>query len=330
MHMDSKAADTSGPAPLPTIEDVQERVATEIAIRAVTKAESVDGVKVGVVFTLSTHSELDFLQQIAECIQHRLVLKQYLFIVSTGEPAPPGSLTPLVICGSSDDYIQKAILLAGSKFIGRIDDISGRDKMCTVILRDAETSLYDTVALSDLILKSARRTMDPLIPPPGSKGIDEILAESRAKLQRLTPQQAHNELHEPQLAGPAFLVDIRPAAQREAHGAIQGALVIERNVLEWRLDPRHSARLPIADRFDLRVIVFCQEGYTSRYCEFVIHALNTSRYNSFSSLAAYSLQQVGLLNATDIIGGYQAWKDAGLPLSVPLKPPSSHPQLPAQ
>lgn len=96
---------------------------------------------------------------------------------------------------------------------------------------------------------------------------------------------------------PTALVDIRPQAQREEFGEIPGALVVERNVLEWRFDPRCEARLAIADRYDLRVIVFCQEGYTS-------------------SLAAQALQQLGLLNATDIIGGYKAWKDAGLPVKV--------------
>ena len=79
--------------------------------------------------------------------------------------------------------------------------------------------------------------------------------------------------------------------------AISGSM--ERNVLEWRFDPRCAHRLPIADRYDLRVIVFCQEGYTS-------------------SLAAAALHDLGMLNATDIIGGYAAWKDAGLPDEVEM------------
>jgi rhodanese-related sulfurtransferase len=109
-----------------------------------------------------------------------------------------------------------------------------------------------------------------------------------------------------------FLVDIRPAAQREQEGGIHGSLIIERNVLEFSLDPRSDARLSIVDRYDLRVIVFCQEG-------------------DASSLAAISLHELGLLNATDIIGGYAAWKEAGLP--VDSRPPAqflvhvSHPCL---
>ena len=95
-----------------------------------------------------------------------------------------------------------------------------------------------------------------------------------------------------------MLVDIRPAAQRLAEGEVHPAyrpLVIERNVLEWRLDPRSSARLDIA-AYDLRVLVLCQEGYTS-------------------SLAAAALQQLGLRQATDVDGGFAAWRAAGLPVA---------------
>jgi rhodanese-related sulfurtransferase len=90
------------------------------------------------------------------------------------------------------------------------------------------------------------------------------------------------------------LVDIRPTQQRQAHGEIPGALIVERNVLEWRFDPRSASRLAVADRYDLPVVVVCQEGYTS-------------------SLAAASLQQLGLYRATDLAGGFAAWRAAGLP-----------------
>jgi rhodanese-related sulfurtransferase len=98
----------------------------------------------------------------------------------------------------------------------------------------------------------------------------------------------------------AVLVDIRPAAQRLAEGEVHPAyapLVIERNVLEWRLDPRSTARLDIA-AYDLRVLVLCQEGYTS-------------------SLAAAALQQLGLHRATDVRGGFAAWRASGLPVASP-------------
>ena len=110
-----------------------------------------------------------------------------------------------------------------------------------------------------------------------------MLESARRRIVRLTPAAAEQAWH----AG-AVLVDIRPTAQREAEGLLPGALIIERNVLEWRFDPSCDARLPIAD-YDLRVIVVCQEGYTS-------------------SLAAAALQDIGIHRATDVIGGYAAWR----------------------
>jgi rhodanese-related sulfurtransferase len=131
--------------------------------------------------------------------------------------------------------------------------------------------------------------------PPGARSIDEILAAARARLSRVTPAEAFAELG----AG-AVLIDIRPAAQRAAAGEIPGSVVIERNHLEWRLDPESSARLPWATGYDLRPIVICAEGYTS-------------------SLAAAALQDLGLARATDVTGGYHAWQAAGLPTARPAE-----------
>ncbi|MEU4423668.1 rhodanese-like domain-containing protein [Actinoplanes sp. NPDC024001] len=125
--------------------------------------------------------------------------------------------------------------------------------------------------------------------PPGSRGIAEILADARTRLRRLGPAETAAAMRDG-----AVLVDIRPAAQRAEFGEIPGAVVIERNVLEWRLDPRSDARLPFAGDYALPVIVTCQEGYTS-------------------SLAAAALQELGLHRATDLAGGFAAWRDAGLP-----------------
>ena len=93
--------------------------------------------------------------------------------------------------------------------------------------------------------------------PPAPRSIDEVLAETRGHLHRLQPAEAAARM-----AGGALLVDTRPVAQREADGEVPGALVVERNVLEWRFDPRSDARLPEAS-YDLRVVVLCSEGYTS-------------------------------------------------------------------
>jgi rhodanese-related sulfurtransferase len=114
--------------------------------------------------------------------------------------------------------------------------------------------------------------------------IDQVLESARGQIVRLSPAEAEQAWH----AG-AVLVDIRPAAQREAEGLLPGALIIERNVLEWRFDPSSGARLPTA-AYDLQVIIVCQEGYTS-------------------SLAAASLQELGIHRATDVIGGYAAWRE---------------------
>jgi rhodanese-related sulfurtransferase len=118
--------------------------------------------------------------------------------------------------------------------------------------------------------------------------VDLLLSAARARLSRLTPAEALAAV-----ADGAVVVDIRPAAQRAEHGDLPGALVVERNVLEWRFDPRHESRLPVAD-FTARVLVLCQEGYTS-------------------SLAADALLRLGVHRATDVVGGFRAWREAGLP-----------------
>ncbi|WP_237111753.1 rhodanese-like domain-containing protein [Nocardioides sp. WS12] len=125
-------------------------------------------------------------------------------------------------------------------------------------------------------------------------GIDAMLDDARSRLDRVSARAAFQEL----IGGDALLVDIRPAAQREVEGEVAAWLplrVIERNVLEWRFDPRSDASIPEAS-YDRRVIVLCQEGYTS-------------------SLAADALQRIGIRNATDVVGGFAAWRDAGMPVS---------------
>jgi rhodanese-related sulfurtransferase len=104
--------------------------------------------------------------------------------------------------------------------------------------------------------------------PTGARSIDELLAAARARLVRLTPPQAYREA-----SGDGVLVDIRPAATRARDGEIPGSVVIERNHLEWRLDPACGARLPWVAGYDHRVIVVCQEGYTSSLAAAVLHDL---------------------------------------------------------
>jgi rhodanese-related sulfurtransferase len=121
--------------------------------------------------------------------------------------------------------------------------------------------------------------------------IDDVLAEARAGLTRLSPRETWAALQDG-----ALLVDIRPAAQRAAEGEVPDAVVIERNVLEWRLDPASDHRIPAATGYDVQVVVLCSEGYTS-------------------SLAAAALADLGLHRATDVVGGFHAWAAAGLPVA---------------
>ncbi len=116
--------------------------------------------------------------------------------------------------------------------------------------------------------------------------VDDLLAAARARLDRPDPHRATTMVD----AG-AVLVDTRPGWQREQEGELPGALLIERNHLEWRLDPTSDARIPQAVDHDVTWIVVCSEGYSS-------------------SLAAASLHDIGLHRATDLAGGYRAWKRA--------------------
>lgn len=118
---------------------------------------------------------------------------------------------------------------------------------------------------------------------PGTVTIDQLLLESRTGLERVHPSDLEREM-----AAGALVVDTRPVEQRDRDGELPGAVVIDRNVLEWRLGPSSPHRLPIGDDPTRRIVVVCNEGYSS-------------------SLAAHTLQRLGLTRATDLIGGFQAW-----------------------
>ncbi|WP_246168651.1 rhodanese-like domain-containing protein [Arthrobacter luteolus] len=136
--------------------------------------------------------------------------------------------------------------------------------------------------ISDGGPSAVRSSADPS-GSPGAMTIGQLLAESRAGLERVPASELEREM-----AAGALVVDTRPADQRERDGDLPGAVVIDRNVLEWRLDPSSPHRLPIAGGHTRRIVVVCNEGYSS-------------------SLAAHTLQRLGLTRATDLIGGFQAW-----------------------
>lgn len=129
-------------------------------------------------------------------------------------------------------------------------------------------------------------TRDQVLPV----GVEQLLATARSRLRRVSPVQAAQA----QSRG-ALLIDTRTEAQRAEQGELPGAIVIDRTVLEWRLDPHSPWRIPEATSDDIEIIVLCRQGYSS-------------------SLAAASLQSVGLHRATDVIGGVEAWIECGLPV----------------
>ncbi len=126
--------------------------------------------------------------------------------------------------------------------------------------------------------------------PPGARTIDELLAAVRARIERIEPGEVTARV-----AAGALLVDTRPVEQRERDGEVPGAVVVDRNVLEWRLDPASPWRIPEVTGYDLDVIVLCNQGYSS-------------------SLVADTLRALGVRRAVDVIGGFEAWAALGLPV----------------
>jgi rhodanese-related sulfurtransferase len=122
------------------------------------------------------------------------------------------------------------------------------------------------------------------------KTIDDLLSEVRERIDRVSPEDAVAEVREG-----ALLVDIRSESQRAADGVVPGAMYHPRNVLEWRMDPASGATDPAVGGLERRVIVMCDAGYAS-------------------SLAAETLREIGFARAADLDGGFQAWRDAGLPV----------------
>jgi rhodanese-related sulfurtransferase len=137
-----------------------------------------------------------------------------------------------------------------------------------------------------------------------TSSLDRFLDRARAGLTRLNPADAHEAVK-----NGALLIDTRPEFQRRADGEIPGAIVIERNHLEWRLHPASSGRIDEAVDANVRWIVICHEGYAS-------------------SLAAATLRAIGLRRATDLIGGFRAWCAARLPVAKrrTLTPPRLAPR----
>lgn len=126
-------------------------------------------------------------------------------------------------------------------------------------------------------------------PPDRPVTVEELLREAHSRLERLSPRAAQTAMSDG-----AIVIDIRADSERARDGHLPGARFLARNILEWRLDPASDHRDPEAARSDRLLVLMCDEGYQS-------------------SLAAATLHRFGL-NATDMIGGFQAWRSAGLPV----------------
>ena len=124
-----------------------------------------------------------------------------------------------------------------------------------------------------------------------ARTVDELLERVRARIDRVEPAEAARRL-----AAGALLIDTRPVEQRDRDGEVPGAVVVDRNVLEWRLDPASPYRIPEVTGYDLEVVVLCNQGYSS-------------------SLVADTLRSLGLHRAVDVIGGFEAWAADGLPVA---------------
>jgi len=130
--------------------------------------------------------------------------------------------------------------------------------------------------------------------PAGSAAVptvEDLIVAARAGAERVTAAQAQNELAD----GTAILVDHRTLEQRREHGDIPGAIPMSMTVVPWRLDPQSPWKIPQAVDHDTRVLVVCQEGYSS-------------------SLSVEWLRDLGMRNVADVEGGFEAWRDAGLPV----------------
>ncbi len=192
------------------------------------------------------------------------------------------ALRPVVTAyGARLDRLLLAVLRRGSP--GADEDAARR------VLATLDGTVLRALAEGRPVLPAAIAAVSPVLTVPSS--LDELLERARTGPPRLAPAQALDAVRRG-----ALLVDTRTPAQREAQGELPGAVVVDRTVLEWRLDPRSRWRIAEATDVDLEVVVVCRQGFSS-------------------SLAAASLRSLGLHRATDLEGGVEAWLAAGLPVT---------------
>ncbi|KAJ7474321.1 hypothetical protein FB451DRAFT_1035001 [Mycena latifolia] len=273
-----------------TLDTVRDQVASELALRTLSTAETIDGARLGVLLTLGKTDDPTFLRRVARALSRQFLDTPHLFALAT-----TGADAHLLLMGSPPASVQRALLLTMAAFSARVHASSLADDGSSFAAAVQDITPADEPVLWRALRQSLAR--DEHTPPPGSRGVVQRLADARRGVRRLTPREAFDAVQGvgdaagDALGGPTFLVDIRAAPRR---GGITGSLIVDRNDLEWAFDPRLAVRhLLIATSYALRPILICADGRAS-------------------SLAAASLRELGLYNATDVIGGFRAWRAAGL------------------
>lgn len=296
------------------LDKLRARVAAGIAARAVHQAEAEalehgsSSVHAGVVVLLDRGEQAPLLRHVVRRLvgycassssDRQRSCSEFLFAVAAGPLHKPR--WPLTLVSSSPRLLAHAEAYLSLRFLNRLSQKNtsqedDRFHTCAMTVADSGAGAHDELLLWDTVRKASHFLQPAKDPPPGSVSASSLLALARMRLERLTPEEALSELQSPDLPLPAILVDIRPASERQAHCRIACAVEIERCTLEWAFDPRSTEgeRHTLAGRYDLRVIVLDGDGRAS-------------------SLAAVALHDLGLLNATDVVGGFASWKAAGLP-----------------
>jgi rhodanese-related sulfurtransferase len=289
-----------------TIQALRERVANSTARKVIECSQKLeDGCQVGVAFTLKTDES--FLRLLLEKVREKMGDRKFLFIAARGPPHRTGATWPLAIATSSTALLRKAVALTHGKFLGRMEpnqEVQEDVDVWHTQILDVGQSRKDEKLMWEIMLKS-RCSLDPFMPPPGARTAKQLVSAASARFERLTSEQAFKEVKQYKYdtdkvfqANTFHFVDIRSASQRSEHGFVPGSIHSERIDLEHSFDVSLAKEEhTIAKRYDSRIILFDQGG-------------------SSSPLAVAALLNLGVLNATDIVGGFLAWKAAGLPIAL--------------
>ena len=282
-----------------TITSNRMRFSRSKAEKAIATAKVCEGVNVNVVYTHSKNMEtlLGFIQEIKD----RQGEEPFLFAIYRAPPYKDDSTWPLVVSASSSALLRRVALLTHTRFIKRVQsssEIKDDSWKWEAQIVASNRSQEDEDMLWEIL-----RCTPSAIAPPGSRSSDELNSAARAQLRRVTVERTHQELQKNQdtsTSHAVHLVDVRTAEQRGEHGTIPGAQHVERINLEEFFDKKiHNDNQEEAVRYDSRVIIFDQDGNASARAAIVLH-------------------EMGLVNATDMIGGFAAWKEAGFSVCLDL------------